>query len=138
MAPLIGNRKFAILIRIMSNKESAIQFLKLASSGQVQEAYDSYVAEDFYHHNPWFAGDRDSLMAAMKDNARQSPNLVFEVKRALEDGDLVAVHSHVRQKPEDRGDVIVHIFRFEGDKIAELWDTSVPIPDDGINEHGII
>ena len=54
-------------------------------------------------------------MAAMKDNAKLSPNLVFEVKRALEDGDLVAVHSHVRQKPEDRGDVIVHIFRFEGD-----------------------
>jgi len=122
----------------MSKKESAIEFLKLSSSGQVQEAYDNYLAKDFYHHNPWFAGDRDSLMAAMKENAKQSPNLVFEVKRALEDGDLVAVHSHVRQKPEDRGDVTVHIFRFEGDKIAEAWDTSVPIPDDGINEHGII
>ena len=32
-----------------------------------------------------------------------------------EDGDFVAVHSHVRQRPGDLGAAVVHIFRFDGD-----------------------
>ena len=44
-----------------------------------------------------------SLSQAMAANARQHPEKVFEIQRVLEDGDLVAVHSHVRQQPGDRG-----------------------------------
>ena len=32
---------------------------------------------------------------------------------------------------------IVHIFRFEGDKIVEEWDLSPQIPGDAPNENGL-
>ena len=43
-------------------KEVATDFLRLASSGNVDEAYKSYVAQDFKHHNPYYKGDRESLI----------------------------------------------------------------------------
>jgi predicted SnoaL-like aldol condensation-catalyzing enzyme len=73
----------------------------------------------------------------MEENAAQNPNKVLEIQRALQDGDLVAVHSHVRQQPGDRGAAVVHIFRFEGDRIAELWDVGQPVPESSPNELGM-
>ncbi len=69
----------------MSNKERAISFLRLASSGNVREAYETYIHPDFRHHNPYFPGDRASLLAAMEENAATFPQKEFEAVRALED-----------------------------------------------------
>ena len=55
----------------------------------------------------------------------------------LEDGDLVAVHSRVRQKPGDLGAAVVHIFRFQGDRIVELWDMGQSVPENSPNENGM-
>lgn len=119
------------------HKNKAITFLQLASSGNVQEAYSKYVDKNFKHHNPFFEGSADVLAAGMEENARQNPNKLFEIKRVIEEGDLVAVHSHVRMKPEDRGIAVVHIFRFERGLIVELWDVGQPIPDESVNQYGM-
>lgn len=119
------------------HKTSAIAFLRLVASGEVWEAYRKHVAQNFRHHDPFFAGDAQSLMAAMEENAANAPNKVLEIQRALEDGNLVAVHSWVRQTPEDRGGAVVHIFRFEGDRIVELWDIGQAVPESSPNEHGM-
>jgi predicted SnoaL-like aldol condensation-catalyzing enzyme len=117
-----------------SLKDRAVSFLKLAAAGRVDQAYAEYAGAGFRHHNPYFRGDAASLKAAMAENAAQNPGKSLEVKRALEDGDLVAVHSHVRQKPEDPGAAVVHIFRFENGRIVELWDVGQPVMDEGPNE----
>ena len=120
-----------------SKKELAVSFQRLAASGHVREAYANHVAKDFTHHNPHFAGDANALMTGMEENARQNPDKRLDVLHALEDGDFVAVHSHVRQHPGDRGAVVVHLFRFEGDRIAELWDVGQPVPEQSVNGHGM-
>lgn len=120
-----------------SLKDRAVSFLKLAAAGRVDQAYAEYVGAGFRHHNPYFRADAASLKAAMAENAAQNPGKSFEVKRALEDGDLVAVQSHVRQKPEDPGAAVVHLFRFENSRIVELWDVGQPITDEGPNELGM-
>jgi predicted SnoaL-like aldol condensation-catalyzing enzyme len=120
-----------------THKEAAVDFLRLAGSGKVREAYRKYVGPEFRHHNAYFRGDAESLMAAMEENAAKNPNKVLDIQRALEDGDLVAVHSHVRQNPDDRGAALVHIFRFKGDKVIELWDVAQPVPENSPNEHGM-
>jgi predicted SnoaL-like aldol condensation-catalyzing enzyme len=114
-------------------KERAIDFLKLASSGNVREAYERYVSEDFIHHNPFFKGDRLSLLTAMEESSKQNPNKAFEVQRALQEGDFVAVHSRVQQKSEI---AVVHMFRFQDDLIVELWDIGMVLPNECINENG--
>jgi predicted SnoaL-like aldol condensation-catalyzing enzyme len=120
-----------------SLKERAVAFLGLAAAGRVDEAYADYVGPGFLHHNPYFRGDAASLKAAMAENASQNPRKTLQVQRALEDGDLVAVHSHVRQKPEDPGAAVVHLFRFENGRIVELWDIGTPVMDEGPNENGM-
>ena len=120
-----------------SHKDAAIEFLRLAASGKVRDAYAKHVGSGFRHHNPHFRGDAKSLMEAMEQNAAKNPEKILEVKRALQDGEQVAVFSRVRQKPSDNGAAVVHIFRFEGDRIAELWDVGQPIPEKAVNENGM-
>lgn len=114
-----------------------MEFLRLAASGSVREAYQKYVAAGFRHHNPHFRGDAESLAAGMEENAAKFPDKKLEIQRAIEEGDLVAVHSRVRMKPGDAGVAVVHIFRFKASLIAELWDIGQPAPENSPNEHGM-
>jgi predicted SnoaL-like aldol condensation-catalyzing enzyme len=120
-----------------STKNAAVSFLQLAASGRAREAFAKHVSTDFRHHNPYFAGDAESLMTAMDENARQNPDKRLDVLRTLEDRDLVAVHSYVRHNAADPGAALVHIFRFEGDRIAELWDIGQPVPAESPNSNGM-
>lgn len=120
-----------------SNKDMAVLFLQMVSSGKVREAYSKFVGPGFRHHNPFFEGSAESLMTGMEENARQNPNKVLAVKRAIGEGAFVAIHSHVRQNPEDRGGSVVHIFRFENGRIVELWDVGQPVPEDSPNQYGM-
>jgi predicted SnoaL-like aldol condensation-catalyzing enzyme len=120
-----------------TKKDAAVSFLHLAASGRVREAYAKHVGAGFRHHNPFFAGDAQALMMGMEENARQNPEKRLDVLRALEDGDLVAVHSFVKQNSNDQGAALVHLFRFEGDRIAELWDIAQPVPAESVNANGM-
>ena len=118
-------------------KDIATRFLLLASTGRVHQIIATDVAPGFRHHNPWFTGDGEALFAAMDQNARDNPGKRLEIQRVLRDGDLVAVHSKVVHSPQDRGFATVHIFRFEGDRIAELWDLAQQVPEDSPNRCGM-
>src|SRR5215468_5298411 len=119
-----------------SNKEVAILFLKNAATGKLDEAYD-LVSPNFRHHNAYFAGDTESLKTGMADAHKQFPNTKLDVQRAIAEGDLVAVHSRVQHGPETLPIAVVHIFRFEGDQIAELWDVGMEVSKDSPNENGV-
>jgi predicted SnoaL-like aldol condensation-catalyzing enzyme len=119
------------------HKEVAVAFLELASGGKVREAYAQFVGAGFRHHNPFFEGSARALMAGMEENAQRHPNQVLEVKRVIAEGELVAVHSHVRQQPGAPGAAVVHIFRFKDGRIVELWDVGQPEPEASPNEYGM-
>ena len=118
-----------------SHKASAELFLKLACS-DVARAYRDLTAPNFRHHNVWFAPDAESLKRGMEDNLRQHPQKKIEIKQSIEEGNRVAVMSHVRFGPDDRGYALAHFFRFEGDRIAELWDMAQEIPENSPNTSG--
>jgi predicted SnoaL-like aldol condensation-catalyzing enzyme len=120
-----------------SHKDAAIEFLNLVASGKVREAYRKHIGPDFRHHNPYFRGDAHSLMVGMEENAAKNPDKVLEIQRAIQEGDQVAVFSRVRQKPGDLGGAVVHVFRFQGDLIAEFWDVGQAVPENSLNENGM-
>ena len=120
----------------MTRKHTAVSFLKLASSGKVHEAYAKYVHQEFRHHNAYFKGDRETLLKAMEENAQKFPNKTYETLRTLEDRDLVVVHGKVGNVFNSEWSVI-HIFRFEGDKIIEEWEASQEMLKDSPNENGL-
>jgi len=121
----------------MSNqREIAISFLKLAASGKLDEAY-SNVSANFRHHNPHFPGDAESLKAGMAEAHEKFPDTTLEVQHTFEEGDVVAVHSRVSHGADQPEIAVVHLFRFEGDRIAELWDVGQEKPKDSPNENGM-
>jgi predicted SnoaL-like aldol condensation-catalyzing enzyme len=122
---------------VEKQREIAVSFLSLASSGKVREAYEKYIHPDFHHHNPYFKGDRESLMKGMEESAAQLPYKRFESIRTLADGDLVAVHGKVQLDPSKPWIALIHIFRFEGDLIIEEWEAAQEVPEDSQNENGV-
>jgi predicted SnoaL-like aldol condensation-catalyzing enzyme len=121
----------------MTKKEIAQDFLKRAAKGQSREVFERYAAPNFKHHNAYFKGDGHSLMIAMEENAQKNPNMIFEIQRAVEEGDLVAVHSRIKLTHGGIEVAVIHIFKFHQNKILELWDFGQPVPADIINENGM-
>ena len=121
----------------MNKKEIAVAFLRLASSGKVREAFEKYVHANFHHHNPYFPGDRESLLKGMEENAVNFPNKLFEPIRTIEEGDLVAVHGLVQLKRTLPEIALIHIFRFFQDKIIEEWEASLQVPKQSPNKNGV-
>lgn len=117
-------------------KTVALEFLRLAREGQ-RSAAERLVAPGGRHHNPYFAAGMPALLDAIEAAAQASPNRITEVKHVVAEGDYVVVHSHVQHDPAARGAAVVHLFRFDGDRIAELWDVGQPIPEDNANADGM-
>ena len=123
--------------RVDGHKQATLQFLKLIETGQVEQAYRKYAAANGRHHNPYFQAGFPAQQKGMQENHDQFPNMRLTVKNVIRDGDQVAIHSQIVQKPGEMDLAAVHIFRFQGDKIAEFWDVGEPIPADSPNVDGM-
>jgi predicted SnoaL-like aldol condensation-catalyzing enzyme len=119
-------------------KQAAVEFLQLVVAGRIDEAYQKHVDPGGKHHNPFFPAGFPALKKAMLENHVKFPNKQLVVKNVLGDGDLVAVHSHIMLRSGEPGPGIaaVHVFRFHGDKIVEMWDVGQPVPADSPNKDG--
>ncbi|KPQ44042.1 MAG: SnoaL-like domain protein [Candidatus Methanoperedens nitroreducens] len=117
-----------------ARKQAAVQFLQLVVAGHIDEAYQKHVDLQGKHHNPFFPAGFPALRKAMNENHIQFPDKQLMVKNVLGDGDLVAVHSHIVLQPGETGMASVHLFRFRGDKIVEMWDCGQPVPADSPNK----
>jgi predicted SnoaL-like aldol condensation-catalyzing enzyme len=120
-----------------SNREIAKSFFDLVETKEFRKWFDDNTSQDFIHHNQYFKGDRESLILAIEEDARNNPEKKLEIKMSLEDGDLVTTYSHVRQNPDDPGFALIHIFRFVDSRIVELWDINQAILEDSPNENGM-
>jgi predicted SnoaL-like aldol condensation-catalyzing enzyme len=123
--------------RVDGHKQATLQFLKLIETGQVEQAYRKYAAANGRHHNPYFQAGFPAQQKGMQENHDQFPNMRLTVNNVIGDGDLVAIHSLIVQKPGEMDLAAVHIFRFQGDKIAEFWDVGEPIPAESPNVDGM-
>lgn len=119
----------------MTNKESAVEFLKMVSLGQVQSAFDQFIDHQFIHHNQYFKGDRESLLQAMLQAQIQNPTIAIEVKHVYVDQETVIVHSLVQK--QKMAIAVVHIFRFAKNKVIELWDLGQAIDPNSPNQFGL-
>ncbi len=121
---------------IESLKSNAVEFLEMVIGGNIDEAYDKFVNPKGKHHNPYFPPGFSALKKAMKENHEQFPDKKYLVKNVIGEGNMVAVHSHLRMKDGEPGMIVVHIFRFEGDKIVEFWDCGQVLEADSPNKDG--
>jgi predicted SnoaL-like aldol condensation-catalyzing enzyme len=121
----------------MTLKDIGKDFLTFCAFGNSKKAFKLYAGKGFKHHNAYFKGDADSLMLAMEESHKANPNKVFEVKQIIQDGNLVVLHSYIQQTENNLEYSVVHILKFENNKIIELWDIIQPFPEKVTNENGI-
>ncbi|GKU27415.1 nuclear transport factor 2 family protein [Clostridium folliculivorans] len=117
-------------------KEIAKAFLQGVVTDKVREVYDLYTLPNFKHHNVFFSGDRESLLQGMLQSNEMFPNKKLTIKLAVAESPYVTLLSHV-QITEGKEVTVVHMYRFEGEKIAEMWDISQEIPQNSPNENGV-
>jgi predicted SnoaL-like aldol condensation-catalyzing enzyme len=89
---------------------------------------DRYIAPDYIQHSPMAAPGRDSLKAFLRTVRAASPNASQRLLRAFVDGDHVIIHYHVKRDPEDRGFVVMDIFRLTDGMVVEHWDSVQDVP----------
>ncbi len=109
----------------------------MCARGDVRAAFDRHVAGNFVHHNGHVAGDRQSLIDAMETSAIAEPDKVFEMMQVVESDDRVAVLSRLRRPAAGKEYAVVHTLRFEGGKVAEMWDVGQEVPADSPNRLGM-
>ncbi len=123
--------------RETERKQVSQQFMELVIAGNIDDAYKKYVSPNGKHHNPYFRKGFPALQEAMKENHIQFPDKKITIKHVIGDGDLVAIHSHIMVRQGEPGMAAIHLFRFQGDKIVELWDIGESIPVDSPNQDGV-
>lgn len=89
---------------------------------------DRYISPDYIQHSPMAAPGRDSLKAFLRTVRAASPHSSQTLLRAFVDGDHVILHYHVRKDPDDRGFVVMDIFRLTDGMVVEHWDCVQDVP----------
>ncbi|MBC7458512.1 MAG: nuclear transport factor 2 family protein [Bdellovibrionaceae bacterium] len=117
------------------NKRIVTEFYNMAfNEHQPVAAANKYLAESYIQHNPHVADGRKGFIEAFSGDTG-SDTSTTEFKRFISENDLVVVHSHGKQNPQDRGVAVVDIFRVDGDLITEHWDVGQKVPETSKNNN---
>jgi predicted SnoaL-like aldol condensation-catalyzing enzyme len=111
------------------NKQIAIEFYKAALNEKNWEKTRSMIGNRYVQHNLNAVDGPEGLKAHIEYLKREYPKNHGEIKHALADGDLVALHVHNKRSPELRGNAVVDLFRIENGKVVEHWDVVQAIPE---------
>jgi predicted SnoaL-like aldol condensation-catalyzing enzyme len=115
-------------------KEVVTQFMtKFYVDKKVREAFETWVDPGYIQHNPMAETGRDAAIRFLEPFFAQHSDISYSIKRVIADGNLVAVHSHGKFAPEDRGIAVVDILRVQGCKVMEHWDVVQPVPEKSAN-----
>ncbi len=121
--------------KLEQNKQSAVDFYKMAFEGNPKKATELYVGDDYIQHNP-LVGDGIQLFIDYFDKmAKEYPNKSIEFVRVIAEGNLVALHTH-QTWPDNDEYVTMDFFRFDNaGKIVEHWDSMQQIPKTSANKN---
>ena len=111
------------------NKQIAIEFYNAALNEKNWEKTKSFIGNRYVQHNLGAIDGPEGLKAHIEYLKKEFPNNHGEIKHALADGDLVALHVHNQRSPELRGNAVVDLFRIENGKVVEHWDVVQAIPE---------
>ena len=122
-----------LVLKETKNKENAIAFYRTAYEGNPKEAVKKYVGAKYIQHNPLVGDGKRAFIDYFEKMREEYPEKSIEFVRAVEEGDLVALHTH-QIWPGDQEYVTMDFFRFDHHgKIVEHWDAIQQIPKKSAN-----
>jgi predicted SnoaL-like aldol condensation-catalyzing enzyme len=118
------------------NKQTALAFVNTAfNEKKPAEAVENYGGSHYIQHNPQAPDGFEAFIQFVEGFLNQFPQVSFDIKRTVAEGELVALHSLLKTSPEDRGTAVADFFRLEDGKVVEHWDVLQPMPESAANEH---
>jgi predicted SnoaL-like aldol condensation-catalyzing enzyme len=122
------------VVSLSYNKRLAKDCLDLIfNQRKPEEAVEKYIGANYRQHNPNAVDGPQGVIAYASAYIKANPLLHMDFKRIIAEGDLVAIHSHFKPNPSDRGESIVDIFRVENGKLVEHWDIVQSVPRNAVN-----
>ncbi|MEE6250902.1 MAG: nuclear transport factor 2 family protein [Bdellovibrionota bacterium] len=122
--------------KLEKNKELVKNFYLTAfNEQQARKAVDLYVGDHYRQHNPYAPDGKEAFVNFFEAYFKKKPQAKIEIKRILAEKDLVLVHVHAKENPEDRGRAVMDLFRVSNGKIIEHWDVVQDIPQKSANSN---
>lgn len=120
----------------VTNRQIVEDFLELINvRRRVREAFERHVSDKYIQHNPSIADGRESAIALIESLAAMD-GFAPVVHRIVAEGDLVAVHMHL--KIVGGADLaVMDMFRLQDGKIVEHWDVMQEVPTGTRSGHGM-
>ena len=121
----------------MSNTKSAIEFYRMAYLGEPKRAVELYVGDQYIQHNPDVVDGTEGFISYFDRMQREYPEKDIEFLRSVEEGNLVALHTH-QTWPGNEQYVTMDFFRFDDNgKIVEHWDSIQKVPEKITHDNGM-
>lgn len=118
-----------------ANRKLVIEFYHKFFNGHELVKSTSVISNDYKQHNPNVADGKDAFVSFFVTYFKDHPNYRTKVVQTAADGDLVWLHSHFTDGPDDRGQAVVDIYRVKAGKIVEHWDVIQNVPEKSANPH---
>jgi len=118
-----------------ANRALVLDFYDQFFNRHETEEAAALLAEDYRQHNPSVPDGRASVVSYFTQYFKENPQARARIVRSATDGDLVYLHIHSTNGPEDRGVAVVDIFRVKGGLIVEHWDVIQPVPAESANSN---
>ncbi len=116
----------------IENKKLVADFFTLAFvNKKVEEAFNRYVGDTYIQHCPDFLDKKSTIESLAK--IFSNPKIEVSIKRVIAENDLVVIHLHSKNSPEDAGEAIIEIFRVDNGKIVEHWGVMQSVPEKSAN-----
>jgi predicted SnoaL-like aldol condensation-catalyzing enzyme len=93
------------------------------------------MTDDYRQHNPHVPDGKAPMVGYFTEFFKNNPQAQAKVVRSATDGDLVYLHVHFTNNPQDRGQALVDIFRVENNRIVEHWDVIQDVPEKAANDN---
>jgi predicted SnoaL-like aldol condensation-catalyzing enzyme len=117
------------------NKKIVVQFYNAALNEKDWDKTVKFIGNRYVQHNPNAASGPEGFKAHIDNLKKNFPQNHGDIKKIFATDDLVAIHVHVKRKPEDRGYAVVDMFRLENGKVVEHWDVVQTIPEKALNNN---
>ena len=113
-----------------ADEQAGMAVLKSIQTQDVSVMKKYLSTKEYIQHNLDYPNGAQAVFGALESGAFKGTTI--QTYRAFQDGDIVVLHSVYggawnNSKPQ----VVMDVFRFDGDKIVEHWDNLAAIKDDG-------